>query len=140
VTRARAEADGGGPLVCVYFRVAAADLDRAIQAVREFQRTLAAVDGAVAAQVLLRCAQPRDGTSPARPAVARQATADASPAASSSGAGVDPDAEHTLMETYTLAPGADAPAFLAALEAAAAAIAGLVRGARHVELFSPCAS
>jgi hypothetical protein len=50
------------------------------------------------------------------------------------------------METYRLllpvAAGSDAVAvvraFLAALEAAADPLAGLLRGARHVELFAPC--
>jgi len=55
--------------------------------------------------------------------------------------------EATVMETYRLPPpAATAPdvdatvrAFLATLESAALPLAGLLRGARHVELFAPCA-
>jgi hypothetical protein len=53
-----------------------------------------------------------------------------------------------MMETYRLpwtaaaGPDADAAlrAFLATLETLSEPISGLLRGARHVELFAPCAS
>jgi len=90
--------------------------------------------------VLLRCGLPRDGTSPTRSTAVQSPTADASLSATPSGAAVAPDAEHTLMETYALAPSVDAAAFLAALDAAATPLAALLRGARHTELFTPCAS
>jgi len=137
-------------LVCVYYKVAAADLERAIATVREFQRTLAAVAGATDAQVLLRFAPPRDDASSARSNDNEPPTADAAHADPPSDARAEPDREPTLMETYSLplpagdagdpAPQAAARAFLAALDAAAAPLAGLLRGARHIELFRPCAS
>ena len=60
---------------------------------------------------------------------------------------VDPGADATVMETYRLdlpaTAGAEADAavraFLDMLEVASLPLASLVRGARHVELFCPCA-
>jgi hypothetical protein len=134
-------------LACVYYKVAAADLERAISTVREFQRTLPALAGAAGAQVLLRCALPRDDASSTRSNASQSPTEHASSAATPSGAAVAQDAEHTLMETYTLplpadpaAAAAAVAAFLAALDRAAAPLAAVVRGARHTELFRPCAS
>jgi len=122
------EADGTVVLVCVYYRVAAADAARANAAVREFQRGLAARMPTMVAESLLRF----DLTAPARPPDDPPASDDA-----------------TLMETYRLpvsgAPGSPAAAaalgsFLHMLDAAAAPVAGLLRGSRHVELFAPCVS
>jgi hypothetical protein len=129
-------------LVCVYYRVAADDSQRVISAVREFQRTLRPGGGASDAQVLLRCDLPSPLPS-APPPDDRPASRPTPPPPSGA---VDPVAEATVMETYRLAPaaadGPDAdallPAFLAALESAALPLAGLLRGARHVELFAPC--
>jgi len=121
-------ADGTVVLVCVYYRVAAADAARANTGVREFQRGLAARIPAMVAESLLRF----DLTAPPRPAD------DASPSH-----------DATLMETYRLpvpgapgSPAADAALarFLSMLDAAAAPLAGLLRGTRHVELFAPCVS
>jgi hypothetical protein len=125
-------------LACVYYRVAAGDTARVIAAVREFQRTLRSIGGACEAEVLLRCDLP----------TAAAASHDRPPAVSAH-APPPPGADATVMETYRFplpAPFADAAAagrvreFLDALEAAATPLAGLLRGARHVELFSPCAS
>lgn len=134
-------------LACVYYKVAAADLETAISMVREFQRTLPGLADAAGAQVLLRCALPRDDASSTRSTASEPPTEHASPAATPSGAAVAQDVEHTLMETYTLPLPADpaaAPAaiaaFLAALDRAAAPLAAVVRGERHTELFRPCAS
>ncbi len=129
---------GHSLLVCIYYRVAAADAERTILAVREFQRTLAGHVGLSGSEVLLRFGLPNAATAP-----------DPVPASSSVPVPDVPDADATLMETYRLAlpapagsPRADAAvaAFLAALEARAAAVLSLVRGTRHVELFAPCAS
>ena len=93
--------------------------------------------------MLLRCdlpSTPHLATPPdARPAV---------PAIDPDPAAADPGADATVMETYRLAlpaaAGADADAavraFLALLETASPPHASLLRGARHVELFAPCAS
>lgn len=125
-------------VVCVYYRVAAGDAPRVISTVREFQRTLRAGDGALEAEVLLRCDLP---TAPA-------ASDDLSPPVSTP-APPPPGADATVMETYrfalpapagTAAAAAGLRGFLGALEAAASPLAGLLRGARHVELFCPCAS
>lgn len=134
-------------LVCVYYRVAAGDSRRVISAVREFQRTLRRSSGVNEAQVLLRCALPPDDPSAPPP---NDRTASPHPPEPQAGtdAPVDPAADATVMETYRLAqpaaagPGPDATvrAFLATLASAAAPLAGLLRGARHVELFAPCAS
>jgi len=119
---------GTDVLVCVYFRVAAADAARANAQVREFQRGLAGRMPAMAAESLLRF----DLSAPARPPDDPPASADA-----------------TLMETYRLhlpgppgSPAADAALgrFLNMLDTAAAPLAGLLRGTRHVELFAPCVS
>ena len=124
-------------LVCVYYRVAAADAGRAISMVREFQRTLRAQPGPVEAEVLLRCDVPS----------AANASNDAVPPAPTD-APPPPGADATVMETYRFALPARAgePAsaaavttFLDALETAARPLSGLLRGNRHVELFSPCA-
>ena len=138
---------GATLLACVYYKVAAADLRSAISTVREFQRTLPGLAGAGGSQVLLRCALPRDDASSTRSNASESPTEHASPAAPPSGAAVAQDVEHTLMETYTLplpadpaAASAATAAFLAALDQAAAPLAALVRGARHTELFRPCAS
>jgi hypothetical protein len=130
---------GAELLVCVYYRVARRDSGRVISAVREFQRTLPPGVGTTRAQVLLRCDLPF-----------AQTTSDAASAPSSP---ADPqradEADATVMETYTLAlpaPAASAAAqavvhgFLRALDVEALALTGLLRGARHVELFAPCAS
>ena len=129
-------------LVCVYYRVAACNSQRVISTVREFQRTLHPGADLIEVEVLLRCDLPRQD-SPAAPPDARTSIASPDPAA-----GIDADAEATVMETYRLrlpAPaGPDADdavrAFLGTLETAARPLAGLLRGARHVELFVPCAS
>jgi hypothetical protein len=130
-------------LVCVYYRVAAGDSPRVISAVREFQRTLPDSGHADEAEVLLRCDLP----SPAAPATSPDARPDSSP---TQAAPVDPvgvGADATVMETYRLRlplAGADADAalrhFLALLDTASSPFAGLLRSARHVELFAPCAS
>ena len=132
-------------LVCIYYRVAAGDSPRVISTVREFQRTL--MDGRPLdeAQVLLRCALPLPEL-PAAPPDVRSPSIPPAPAPAD--ARVDGDPEATVMETYRLAlpaaagPQADAVvrAFLASLETAALPLAGLLRGASHVELFAPCAS
>lgn len=127
-------------LLCVYYRVANADAPRVISDVREFQRTLRAAVGVNSTQVLLRCDLP----SPASNASLPDARAPSLPPANA--AAVDPGADATVMETYRLSlpAAADADAalreFLATLEAASRPLASLLRGARHVELFAPCAS
>ena len=129
-------------LVCVYYRVAACDSQRVISGVREFQRTLRQASGVNEAEVLLRCALP----SPVSPA----SLPDDRPASLHTNEpppGIDPAADATVMETYRLAlPSTDGAqtdavvrAFLATLESAFAPHASLLRGARHVELFAPCA-
>ena len=132
-------------LVCVYYRVAAGDLQRVISGVREFQRTLRSGSAVAEAQVLLRCDLPSAAPSPDAPTT--PSTSKPAPAASSRAGGRDADA--TVMETYQLAlpapaghPVADraARAFLDQLGAAASVLAGLLRSDRHVELFAPCAS
>ena len=128
-----------GLLVCVYYRVAQADAVRVISAVREFQRTLHSDAAINSAEVLLRCDLP----SPASIAKLPDARAPSLPPAQPSA--VDPGADATVMETYRLSlptAGADAAlrAFLATLETASQPHADLLRGARHVELFAPCAS
>ncbi len=133
-------------LVCVYYRVAAGDSQRVISAVREFQRTLRQSSGAKEAQVLLRCDLPSQ-VSPAPLPDDRTASPHDTEPPPGVDAPVDPAADATLMETYRLclplAGGAEADAtvrdFLARLEAASAPHAPLLRGARHVELFAPCA-
>lgn len=128
-------------LVCVYYRVAAGDAPRVIPEVREFQRTLRPGTVADGAEVLLRCDLPLQASS-FPPPDARPAFAPSQPDR------VDPDADATVMETYRLtlpaAAGPDADAvvgsFLAALETASRPVARFLRGARHVELFAPCAS
>ncbi len=132
-------------LVCVYYRVAACDSQRVISGVREFQRTLRQSKGVNEAEVLLRCALPSP-ISPASLPDARPASLhDCEPPAGVD-VPVDPEADATVMETYRLplpaaGPEADAVvrAFLATLESAFAPHASLLRGARHVELFAPCA-
>jgi len=134
-------------LVCIYYRVAVGDSRRVIAAVREFQRTLRQDIGASEAQVLLRCALPPDDPSDPPPDD-RTAPLPLPEPPAGADARVDAAADATVMETYRLAlpaaagPGRDAAlrAFLATLESAAAPFAGLLRGARHVELFAPCAS
>ena len=132
-----------GMLVCVYYRVSAADSQRVISTVREFQRTLARSSGVNGVEVLLRCDLPSQA-SPAPPSDARTPSVpsfDPPP-------GPDAGADATVMETYRLdlpaaaGPQADAVvrAFLDTLDAASSPLASLVRGARHVELFAPCAS
>jgi hypothetical protein len=128
-------------LVCVYYRVDRGDVPLAIARVRDIQRTLAAGFDGLQAQVLLRW-EVRAGPSPA---------ATSGSGATSAPAAADDD---TLMETYRLpfaahaarpSPGTaiDAPEaarLLHALAAASAPLAPLLRGARHVEVFLPCAS
>jgi hypothetical protein len=133
-------------LVCIYYRVAAHDSTRVISAVREFQRTLPQSSGAMEAQVLLRCDLPSP-LSPAAPPDDRTASLHTLEPPSGRDARVDPAADATVMETYRLSlpslgsAQADAQVrdFLASLEAASAPLASLLRGARHVELFAPCA-
>jgi hypothetical protein len=113
-------------LVCVYYRVAASEAQRARGLVREFQRGLAGRVPALRAETLVRF----DLSAEALPGPADEADA-------------------TLMETYRL-PLTDAPdsagaqaelrRFLHTLDAASQGLSGLLRGARHVELFAPCAS
>ena len=128
-------------LVCIYYRVAQAHAQRVISEVREFQRTLRPAAGLNSAEVLLRCDLPSTAStasSPDAPAPSRHPT---EPSAA------DPGADATVMETYRLslpATGAAADAalraFMAMLETASRPHAELLRGARHVELFAPCAS
>ena len=139
-----------GMLVCVYYRVAAHDSQRVISTVREFQRTLRPADGVREAQVLLRCDLPLQGSfAPAASSPdARTVSVPALDPSTGRAAGAAPAVDATVMETYRFAPPAGADpdpdnqlrAFLATLEAAAAPLASLLRGARHVELFAPCAS
>jgi len=129
-------------LVCVYYRVAACDSQRVISAVREFQRTLHSGADLIDVQVLLRCDLSRQDSLATLPD-ARTFIASPDPAA-----GSDAGAESTVMETYRLRlPATASPdvddavrAFLAVLETASRPLASLLRGARHVELFVPCAS
>lgn len=133
-------------LVCVYYRVAAADCARVISGVREFQRTLRPGSGVDEAQVLLRCGLPSP-VSPASLPDDRTASPHAPGLAAGADAPVDAAADATVMETYRLAlPPAGGPqsdtlvrTFLTTLETAFAPHAGVLRGARHVELFAPCA-
>jgi len=128
-------------LVCIYYRVAAADAPRVISGVREFQRTLPPDGGANSAEVLLRCDLPSPASIASLPDAPAPSPRPAEPPP------VPPGADATVMETYRLSlPAAAADAdvalrsFLATLEAASLPRAGLLRGARHVELFAPCAS
>jgi hypothetical protein len=130
-------------LVCVYYRVAAGDSQRVISAVREFQRTLRESGGANEGEVLLRCDLPPPASTASPPDARTSPVTSIDPPA-----GPDAGADATVMETYRLdlpAPAgveADAVvrAFLDTLERASSPLASLVRGTRHVELFSPCAS
>jgi hypothetical protein len=129
-------------LVCVYYRVGRGDVAHAIARVRDIQRTLAGRFDGLRAQVLVRC-EVRTGPGPGAPRDTGAATA--APAAA---------ADDTLMETYHLplsaarahsAPAAvidtpEAALLLQALEDAARPLAPLLHGARHVEVFLPCAS
>ena len=128
-------------LVCVYYRVDPAAVPHAIARVRDIQRTLAARFDGLQAQVLLRCELLAD------PPPADFRESGASPASAAA-------ADDTLMETYRLplavptarpSPGTavDAPEaarLLQALAAASVPLAPLLRGARHFEVFMPCAS
>jgi hypothetical protein len=133
-------------LVCVYYRVAAGDSQRVISAVREFQRTLRQSSGVIGAEVLLRCGLPSEVSSAPPPDVRTASLRTLEPPAGTD-APVDATADATVMETYRLPlPAAAGPktdavvrAFLATLESASAPQASLLRGARHVELFAPCA-
>lgn len=122
-------------LICVYYRVARRDSQRVIAAVREFQRTLRESGRADEVEVLLRCDLPSHDL-PASPS-------DARPESLPSHAPAD---DATVMETYRLSLPTGTSAdlavrdFLATLETAVSPLAGLLRGARHVELFAPCAS
>ena len=128
-------------LVCVYYRVARADAARVISAVREFQRTLGPPGGVNSAEVLLRCDLPSLASIASLPDARAPSLHPIEPSA------VDPGADATVMETYRLSlPTAGAEAdvalreFLAKLETASQPHAPTLRGARHVELFAPCAS
>lgn len=128
-------------LVCVYYRVARADAARVISGVREFHRTLRPATGVNSAEVLLRCDLPSPASIASLPDARAPSLHPNEPSA------VDPGADATVMETYRLSlpvAGADADAalraFLALLETATPSHASLLRGARHVELFAPCAS
>ncbi len=133
-------------LVCVYYRVAASDSGRVISGVREFQRTLRPGSGVEEAQVLLRCDLPSP-VSPASLPDDRIASLHAPGPAAGADAPVDAAADATVMETYRLvlppAGGRESDsvvrALLTMLETAFAPHASLLRGARHVELFAPCA-
>ena len=133
-------------LVCVYYRVAASDSGRVISGVREFQRTLRPGSGVEEAQVLLRCDLPSP-VSPASLPDDRIASLHEPGPAAGADAPVDAAADATVMETYRLAlplaGGRESDtvvrAFLTMLETAFAPHASLMRGARHVELFAPCA-
>src|SRR5471032_2540515 len=97
---------GRSLLVCVHYRVAAADADRVISVVREFQRTLHGHVGLAEAQVLLRfelpnAAAPADPVSPRSSAPISDASAVLQPIQSDF-APPTPDADATLMETYRL--------------------------------------
>jgi hypothetical protein len=137
-----------GMLVCVYYRVAAGDSQRVISSVREFQRTLQQSRGVNEAEVLLRCDLPSPGSfaSSASLPDARTASVRSLDPPTGRDPHVAPDADATVMETYRLplpaSAGSDADAvvraFLATLETASLPLAGLLRGARHVELFAPC--
>jgi hypothetical protein len=130
-------------LICVYYRVAKADAGRATSRVRDFQRTLRERFAGLEAEVLVRCAV-SPGEPPAAAATDSASNAPEAPAAT----------DATLMETYRLplSERADCPVnggtladagarrFLRALADAAATLTPLQRGARHVELFTPCAS
>jgi hypothetical protein len=127
-------------LVCVYYRVAAADAARVISGVREFQRTLGPAGGVNGAEVLLRCDLPSPASIAPLPDARAPSLHPAEPPVADRGA------DATVMETYRLSlpvAGAQADAalraFLARLETASQPHAGLLRGARHVELFVPCA-
>ena len=130
-----------GLMVCVYYRVANADAARVISDVREFQRTLRPATGVNSSEVLLRCDLPSPASIASLPDARAPSLHPAEPPVA------DPGADATVMETYRLPPppaGPDAEAalraFLARLEAASRPHASLLRGARHVELFAPCAS
>jgi hypothetical protein len=128
-------------LVCVYYRVGRGQVDAAIARVRDIQRTLAAGFEGLQAQVLVRCELRAD------PSSAAPRAPGASPARAAA-------ADDTLMETYRLPLPADAARasrggaidapeaerLLQALDAAASSLAPLLAGARHVEVFLPCAS
>ena len=139
-----------GMLVCVYYRVAADDSRRVISTVREFQRTLRQGGDVHEAQVLLRCDLPSPVSFASAASLPDARTASVPPLDPPTGhdARVAPAADATVMETYRLPqpacagpdPDAALRAFLATLETAAAPLASLLRGARHVELFAPCAS
>lgn len=129
-----------GLLVCVYYRVARAHAPRVISGVREFQRTLGPADGVNSTEVLLRCDLPSPASIASSPDAREPSLPPAEPPVA------DPGADATVMETYRLSmpvAGAQAEAalraFLALLETASQPHAGLLRGARHVELFVPCA-
>jgi len=129
-----------GMLICIYYRVGMGDSQRVISAVREFQRTLPEASGVNSAEVLLRCDLP-SLASLASLTDARSASLHPAPPPA-----VDDGADATVMETYRLSPppaGVDAGdvlrALLATLETASLPHAPLLRGARHVELFAPCA-
>jgi hypothetical protein len=128
-------------LVCVYYRVANADAGRVISAVREFHRTLRPGHDVNSAEVLLRCDLPSPVSITPLPDARAPSRHPTEPSAADSGA------DATVMETYRLSlplAGADADAalraFLAMLETASQPHADRLRGARHVELFAPCAS
>ena len=133
-------------LVCVYYRVAAGDSRRVISTVREFQRTLQQSDRVNEVEVLLRCDLPPEVSSASLPDARTPSLRSLDPPPGTD-ARVDPGADATVMETYRLdlpaTAGAEADgvvrAFLDTLEAASLPLASLVRGARHVELFCPCA-
>jgi hypothetical protein len=134
-------------LVCVYYRVAAGDSQRVISAVREFQRTLPDSGHADEGEVLLRCDLPPPAATATSPDARPASSPTHAPPVDPADAGADAAVDATVMETYRLRlplAGTDADAavrdFLALLETASSPFASLLRGARHVELFSPCAS
>ena len=113
-------------LVCVYYKVAADRCDAMIAAVREIQRSVAALPCAPEAELHLRSIS---FSSPLRAAVPTPSDA----AMASTG-------ECTLMETYRLSDVAGIEPLLSVLDAQSQRLAPMLTGSRHLELFTPCAS
>jgi hypothetical protein len=99
----------GGRQLFVYYRVAAPDLGACVQAARSFQAELQRTHPDLQCALLQR------------------------PAAEDAGG------QRTLMETYARPGGIDAALQAHIAQAAATALALLVAGPRHVEVFEPCA-
>ena len=124
-------------LVCVYYRVSVPEVAHVTLQVRDIQRKLIDRFTGLQAEVLLRCAL---CNAPSSSDASSPSTAPA----------VDATGDATLMETYRLKPSspegagdlsaATLEAFLQALAVAATGLAPSLSGARHVEVFRPCAS